>query len=117
MRWWIAAFALAGCKGDDCVALADGDWTVDGAAFGMLMTGTVAMNADDCTFEFTAWDMPMDSLPTGGSIDGTDVQLDGDSFWKSCSGTVADDATRADGTCENGDDWSMDSAATATFRP
>lgn len=97
--------------GDTCTALVDGVWDLTGPAWGMgdqAMTGTVTMNVTDCTFTLDRFDMSMDDLPTGGVVDGDQVQLDGlTSKWRTCSGTAADERT-VDGTCtEDGSTFSM----------
>jgi hypothetical protein len=97
--------------GDTCTALASGTWTFTGAAWAMAggtMDGDVTMDADACTFTLDEWDMAMDDLPLGGAVDGDTVQLDGlDSYWRSCTGTAADENSVA-GTCaDDGAEWTM----------
>lgn len=90
--------------GDTCTVLTDGTWTLGGAAWGMgdqTMTGTVTMDTASCTFTLDGYDMQMDDLPTGGGVDGDQVQLDGlTSYWRSCVGTATDGNDVA-GTCSD----------------
>jgi hypothetical protein len=97
--------------GDSCTALTSGRWTVTGPAWGMAdnpMDGDVTMDAESCTFAFSNWDMQMDDLPSGGVLDGDAVQLDGlTDYWRSCTGTAADEGN-VSGTCaEDGADFQM----------
>jgi hypothetical protein len=75
------------------------------------MDGDVTMNAEDCTFTLGNWDMVMDDLPSGGAVDGDQVQLDGlNSYWRSCTGTATDEANAA-GTCsDDGAEWMIASS-------
>lgn len=106
---------LAGCAGstkdsaplaggDDCLVLLSGTWTVTGAAWGMgdnPMDGELSMEAEICTFTLGAWDMTMDDLPSGGVVDGDQVQLDGlNSYWRSCTGTAVSESY-VSGTCDD----------------
>lgn len=97
--------------GESCTALKSARWTVTGGAWGMgdnPMDGDVSMDTSTCTFSFSNWDMQMDDLPTGGVLDGEDVQFDGlNSYWQSCTGTATDEAN-ASGVCaDDGEDWAM----------
>src|SRR5687767_7407592 len=58
-----------------CTPLEAGGWSMDGSCFGMLMTATLTVEADGCSFTFSNWNMAM-SVPVGGSVSGTDVTLD-----------------------------------------
>lgn len=85
--------------GDTCTALVSGEWAASGDALGMPMTTTLSMDVDACTFAFSAWNMTMDDLPSGGVLDGDAVQLDGlNHYWRSCTATV-DTAGAFAGTC------------------
>lgn len=95
--------ALVGC-GDDgaddtgdataasCTVLADGAYDFSGDSFGMMMSATLVMDADMCTFVFSNWNMGMSS-PTGGSVAGDTVTFTGESKWASCSGDIAADGS------------------------
>lgn len=100
---------LAG--GDTCVALMSGTWTFTGEAWGMgdhPMDGDVTMDADACVFTLDNWDMQMDDLPTGGAVDGDQVQLDGaNSYWRSCTGTAADDRNVSGNCADDGAAFAM----------
>lgn len=110
-----AVVGMMGCAGgaDECVALADGAWVVDGTAFGMEMSGVLTMDVDRCSFTLGDWDMQMASMPTGGTIEGDQVSFDGDNFWQSCTGTATADGTEITGACEDGSDLTMSSDAGA----
>ncbi len=114
-RWLFPAFIFAGCAGstkdsspltggETCTALTSGTWTVTGEAWGMAdnpMDGELSMDTDGCTFTLGAWDMTMDDLPSGGVVDGDQVQLDGlNSYWRSCIGIAASEGD-VSGTCED----------------
>jgi hypothetical protein len=90
-----------------CVALTEGHWDLGGGAFGMAMDADVAMDVKGCTFAFTNWNMAM-SVPDGGTIDGSDVALQGSGYWGTCTGTVKS-PTQAAGTCsDDGANWFME---------
>lgn len=99
------ACALAGCGGGsgDCTALEDGEWTFEGAAIGMSMSGIVGMDVTGCTFDITEWSMAMSDLPTGGEVVGDEVTLAGDSYWSGCTGKVNAEGTEVSGTCAEDD--------------
>jgi hypothetical protein len=117
---WCFLLALCGCPadplppltgGDTCTALSDGRWVFTGPAWGMgdePMRATVEMDEEECVFAFSSFDMAMDDLPTGGALDGADVQLDGlTSYWRTCTGTAASEHHAA-GTCaEDGLAWDL----------
>lgn len=109
IRTFVAMVVLAGCGGGgDCTALADGSWTFDGAAGGgMEMTGDVTMDADACTFTIDNWSMEMTNLPSGGSIEGDQLTLDGAEIPDGCVGTVNADGTGVTGACADGSAFSM----------
>jgi hypothetical protein len=115
MRSWStlgSAVLLAACNGgkdsdpltggDDCTALETDVYVFAGPAWGMgkkTMDGTLTMDVDSCAFTFEEWSMMMDDLPSGGVVDGDQVQLDGlNSYWRSCTGTASDEQT-IEGTC------------------
>jgi len=104
----LLALVLTACGGaPTCDPLPDGAWTASGAAFGMTMGMSLTMAAEGCTFTVGGWDMEMGAMPTGGSLDGAEVVLDGDAYWASCVGDVAADGAM-DGVCEeDGSAWSM----------
>jgi hypothetical protein len=109
---WCAVIVLAGCAGGKgsvtCTPLVSGDWTIDGSAMGMPMGATVTMDAEGCTFSFSDWSMEMLSLPIGGSLDGSDLAMDGDAHWSSCAGTVNEDGTEVSGRCsDDGTEFTM----------
>jgi hypothetical protein len=81
-----------------CEALAEGPWSMSGSCFGMPMSATVTLEADGCTFTFSAWNMQM-SVPEGGSVTGTDVTLSG-AGWDDCTGTT--DGGSISGECDGG---------------
>lgn len=114
--WWIAGVVgLAGCGDPECTALVDGEWTMDGAAFGMEMIGVVTMDAAACSFTLGEWNMQMGSLPTGGTVRGDAVEFDGDEFWQKCSGTVSADGASITGACDDGSDLTMSAGAGSTM--
>jgi hypothetical protein len=108
MRFVFVSLGLTACgAAPTCEPLTDGAWTADGSAFGMAMGMTLTMSADDCTFTVGGWDMEMGPMPTGGSLDGASVVLDGDAFWASCVGDVAGSGSMS-GVCEeDGSTWTM----------
>lgn len=95
--------------GDTCTALTSGTWTFTGAAWKMgdnPMDGDITMDVDACTFTIDNWDMQMDDLPTGGVLDGDQVQLDGlNSYWQRCTGTASDETHMAGICADDGADW------------
>lgn len=96
--------------GDSCPILGSGIWDFSGSAFGMgdaTMTGEVTWNG--CTFTVADWSMAMDDLPSGGALNEDAVQLDGlNSYWRRCTGTLAESGYIA-GTCsDDGADWKME---------
>lgn len=105
-RWWWM-LGLAGCGGGDgdCTALADGTWSLGGAALGMAMTATVTMDPAACTFTFSEWSMAM-VVPDGGVVDGDTVTLTGEGF-DDCVGTIGEDGG-VEGTCGDGDAFTME---------
>jgi len=107
MRWAIVGLVAAGCGNHDFVALTDGDWDAAGDAFGMEMSGVLTMDEGSCRFTLDDWSMEMLSLPAGGKVDGDQVTFEGDSFWRSCTGTVAADGASVSGSCQDGDDVSL----------
>lgn len=94
-----------------CVELPDGRWTAAGAAFGMPMEMTLTMNAAECRFTITEWDMVMGSLPDSGETTPGEVWLNdttGDAYWQSCHGTFDAGTGRVDGICDDdGSGWGM----------
>lgn len=95
--------------GETCTALVSGAWTFTGAAWGMAdnpMDGDVTMDSTACTFTLDNWDMRMDDLPTGGALDGDQVQFDGlNSYWRSCTGTATDEQNAAGVCADDGAEW------------
>lgn len=89
--------------GTGCATLTEGGWTANGSCFGMLMTATLTVGSDGCSFEFSDWDMAM-SVPEGGSVDGSDVSLTG-AGWDDCTGTT--DGTSISGSCGDGCTFDM----------
>nr|MBA2320503.1 hypothetical protein [Deltaproteobacteria bacterium] len=89
-----------------CTAITEGDWTADGSCLGMMMSATLTVGTDGCSFEFSNWDMQMD-VPDGGTVSGSDVTLTGDG-WTDCTGTT--DGTSINGTCGDGCAFDMTSA-------
>jgi hypothetical protein len=108
-RSFVAMVVLAGCGGGgECTALVDGPWTFDGAAGGgMEMTGEITMDADACKFTIGAWEMEMTNTPSGGSIEGDQLTLEGDDIPEDCVGTVNADGTAVTGACADGSAFSM----------
>ncbi len=104
MRVVTLSIAFAGCgeKGPvSCTALEDGEWTVEGDAMGMPMGATVTMDAEACSFTLSGWSMEMLSLPTGGSVDGTSISMEGDAHWSSGTATLSEDGSSAEGSCDD----------------
>ena len=89
-----------GATEEGCTELTSGDWVGSGAAFGMSMGVELEMDAEGCTFELNNWSMNMGSLPDGGTVDGDQVTLAGDSYWESCVGT-ADSVGEVSGVCDD----------------
>jgi hypothetical protein len=88
--------------GSACTVLKDGTWDASGTCFGMRMSTTLTFDAASCTFTLTDWDMEMETPnPTGGSVDGDAVSLDGEPWATSCTAT-ASAPNRFTGTCEEG---------------
>jgi hypothetical protein len=141
---WIGAIGLAlvGCAGDgeksdtgatrtdtdttdtdidtdfetdgSCSPIVEGGWTANGSCFGMLMTATLTLSAQGCTFAFSDWDMAMD-VPEGGKVSGADeVALTGPG-WESCTGE-SDGATMS-GTCDDGCTFELIAGGTARRAP
>jgi hypothetical protein len=77
----------------------------------MPMTGSVTMDVDKCSFTIGEWNMAMNSLPTGGTIDGDQVSFDGDEFWQACTGTVSSDGMAVTGACQDGSELTMTAGA------
>jgi hypothetical protein len=103
---FVLGLALAGCNGGggDCTALADGEWTFDGAAIGMLMGGSIQMDVAACSFEISEWSMAMSHLPSGGEVVGDEITLSGEeAYWTSCTGKVEREGTAASGVCADDD--------------
>lgn len=93
-----------------CVALQDGDWSVQGPAFGMRMGMVVTMDVESCSFTITDWSMQMGSMPDGGTVEGSTVTLGSatDTYWGSCAGDMDADGTEANGQCaDDAAGWSM----------
>lgn len=122
MRPFLPLLLLAACSGDKsattdsgadtdtedtdtpttgCTAPSEGGWSMNGSCFGMLMTGTLTVESDGCSFTFSDWDMPM-SVPDGGTVDGDDVTLDWPGL-DGCTGTT--DGTSMEGSCGDGCTW------------
>jgi hypothetical protein len=114
-RYVVVALALvAGCDGggeEACVALVDGDWTIDGSAIGMPMGAVLTMDAEGCTFTFSDWSMEMNNLPAGGEVAGDQVTLTGGGITAGCVGTVNAEGTSAQGVCDDGSDFTMSQGA------
>jgi hypothetical protein len=86
----------------DCVVLPSGEWSVRGAAFGMLMTVTLTFDESDCTFAFSDWSMNhgADETPQTGAVSGTEVTLGGTTtYWESCAGSTASEGRVITGLC------------------
>lgn len=81
-----------------CTTPSEGAWTMNGSCFGMAMGGTLTVEADDCSFTFSDWDMAM-SVPSGGTVSGDTVNFTG-AGWDDCSGTT--DGTSMTGACGDG---------------
>lgn len=95
---------FAGCSGKegDCDAITPGPWSMDGSCLGMAMTASLTVAEDGCSFTFDDWDMPMESLPSGGTMGTGEVTLD----WSDkteCTGTS--DGSSMSGTCSDGCDF------------
>jgi hypothetical protein len=91
---------------DSAAGETDADWAMGGTAYGMAMNADVAVDVDACSFEFSDWNMGM-SVPEGGTMNGTDIQLTGSDFWSTCTG-VAKSPTEAEGLCGGGESWAME---------
>jgi hypothetical protein len=88
-----------------CTPLTEGPWTADGSCFGMVMSATLTVGTDGCSFTFSDWDMAM-SVPEGGTVAGSDIALTG-ANWDDCTGTT--DGTSMQGTCGDGCAFTMES--------
>ena len=88
-----------------CEPIDEGRWTMGGTQFGMTMAADVAVDVAACAFAFSNWNMAM-SVPDGGTMNGTAIQLTGSDDWSTCTG-VAESATEASGTCASGGSWTM----------
>ena len=91
---------------DSCKPIKSGRWAAGGTAYGMSMYADVAVDAKACSFTFSNWNMGM-SVPEGGTMDGTDIELTGSTFWSTCTGG-AKSPTEAEGVCGGGETWMME---------
>ena len=100
---------LAGCgsersgKGGDCATVKNGHWTATGNTWGMDMNADIEVK--DCAVTFSNWNMMM-SVPSGATISGDTITLQGNDKWSGCTGTVQSD-TLIEGTCTGDSTWGL----------
>ena len=103
----LAARSVACQSKPPCEDLPDGEYVFGDQAFGVQVRADLTA-AKDCTFTYSAFRPSRDGVdeipegktfPTGGALTGSDVVLDGDAFWSTCTGALEELGTLA-GTCD-----------------
>lgn len=94
-----ALAALAGCGAPPCEGPAPGPWTASGSCFGVARTMTTSVDEELCTVSFHDWATATGDEPTGGSITGDTVALEGGAF-AGCVGDLG--STSIIGACDDG---------------